>query len=255
MKITIKNPSSAGSSFTTQTCTVIYQCYKFIQQVTVPMDRFIDFRTEFAKTTETNDNNNRNIFPLLKYAGFIKYDENIIYDAFFTNLGLGFIKVMHLQNYIADNINDELLKRKIEEKLNLIKQNLIGTGLRNILNCNECRYRRELLATIKFLYKYRTIKIEEFAYLIHSLNEDEINFLENMESKLNEYRQGDLVIEVAIDIRSADGSRSEVDISRLTAYGYYIALLNQAGVILKNADNNLEMDDDKIEFVNSLIEE
>ena len=68
MIIEIENTSSPGASFTSNTNSVLLKTYEWICEhkgISIP---FKEFRMRLQSEKGINDNNNRNIYPLLKNA-------------------------------------------------------------------------------------------------------------------------------------------------------------------------------------------
>ena len=240
MKIKINNCSSPGASFTANTEKVMLACYDWIQENKDEHKDFIDFRKEVSKAKNFNDNNARNIYPLLLKAGFIDYmpKTKLEYKKFFTKLGAAYIKSIQLIQSI-NNSEDYDKKQKllaIKEATN-IKEEIVYSGLINLIK-TDSNYKKELKEMIRFLINYEKINKFEFAYMLYTLqNEKRMDV-----NKINLYRNNDITIEVEIEVRNDIDIRNEMGITRiegidyLTSYSYFTSILEQCGLIIKNKD-------------------
>jgi len=239
MRIEINNCSSPGASFTDNTNNVILSCYEWVVENNGVVKPFIEFRREVSKAKNFNDNNARNIYPLLQNFGFISYQKgaNLHYDRFFTNTGKAYAKMLQTERIIAHSSYGENEKKQAIKKMQYARETLIYQGLINLL-FRECNYKKELLEFLRFLIKFRKISKIEFSYLLFSLAQ--ALDPDNVERTIGQYRAGKLTIEVVVAVRndielrekSGDKKRKE-DLSFLTSYSYFCGLLEQAGLIVK----------------------
>lgn len=85
--------------------------YEWIVEQNHPTLSFREFRSLIEKDKKVNDNNNRNIYPLLKNCGFINYEkgENLVTEHFFTNKGLAYVKALETVELLktSDYSNDK----------------------------------------------------------------------------------------------------------------------------------------------------
>lgn len=78
MRIDINNCSSPGASFTENTNRVLICTLQWIRENNYPVIEFKTLRTILEKKYGVNNNNARNIYPLLKNCGFINYSKGVI---------------------------------------------------------------------------------------------------------------------------------------------------------------------------------
>ena len=73
MEFIIENCSSPGAQFSRSTNQVMLKIAEWINLNNEPDLMFIDFRRRLEKEAKINDNNARNIYPLLKNGGLVEY--------------------------------------------------------------------------------------------------------------------------------------------------------------------------------------
>ena len=241
MEIIIENCSSPGASFTTNTDSVLFACYEWITENIDSQKPFISFRREVSEAKNFNDNNARNIYPLLKKTGFINYEAGGIlkYSDFFTRIGLAYAKALETEKLIECSDYSEEKKNASLKKLYSVKSSLVYQGLFNLFEADS-NYKEEMKAMLHFLLKYEKINKTEFAFLLYSMSKSE-NYIDEMGEAINQYRDGDLEISVNVDVRNdielrdrTGNTRRKEGLSFLTAYTYFIALYEQAGLVYKD---------------------
>ena len=241
MEIIIENCSSAGASFTEHTNKTLLLCNELIVGNENKVAPFITFRRQLETEKNVNDNNARNIYPLLRYCGFINYEKSsdLCYSNFFTNLGEAYVKILESIS-ILDNSDGPLSPDEKAAKENLVsfQQNLIVEGIKNLLKNDDCNYKKELIACANSIYNFNGIDKNEFAYLLFEFKKSDTNYIMNMRENIQKYRDGKLHFDVKINIRNDDknstNERKLEDISYLTSYNYFISLFVQAGFLEKS---------------------
>ena len=240
MHIIINNCSSPGASFTDNTNKVILSCYEWVTEHSGEVKPFIDFRREVSKAKNFNDNNARNIYPLLQNVGFVSYGKgsNLEYDHFFTRTGKAYAKMVETEKLIFESDYSEKNKKDALKQMQQAKETLIYQGLLKLLS-KESNYRKEMAECLKFLTEFKKINKTEFAYLLYSISECLDNAIVKKDIEL--YRTGDLIIDVTvsvrndIDLREKTGDKKRKEgLSFLTAYSYFCGLFEQAGLIIKS---------------------
>ena len=240
MNIVIENCSSPGASFTANTNDVLYSCYEWVSENKGVIKPFIDFRKDVSKAKGFNDNNARNIYPLLKKAGFVKYEAGgqLYYDDFFTNIGLAYAKALETEKLIRNSDYSDTKKEESLKKLNEVKTSLICKGLLNLFS-SECNYKEDMQSMLEFLLQYNKISKVEFAYLLFA-KKNSSTYISDVSETIAKYREQEIDILVSVDVRNdidvrekTGNSRRKEGLSFLTAYTYFVALLEQAGLIYK----------------------
>lgn len=239
MDIIINNCSSPGASFTENTNKVILSCYEWITEHSEEMKPFIDFRKEVSKAKNFNDNNARNIYPLLQNVGFVSYEKGakLEYDRFFTRTGKAYAKMIETEKLILDSDYTEKDKNEALKQMQQAKETLIYQGLTRLLTQNS-NYKKEMVECLRFLIKFHKINKTEFAYLLYSISNDLED--ETIKKDIDLYRSGKMDIDVTvsvrndIDLREQTGNKNRKEgLSFLTAYSYFCGLFEQAGLITK----------------------
>ena len=246
MIIEIENTSSPGASFTSNTNSVLLKTYEWICEhkgISIP---FKEFRMKLESEKGINDNNNRNIYPLLKNGGLANYEKggDIQVDYFYTNTGMAYVKSLETVNLIEVA---ETVKR-----FEMIQQEIIFGALKKIISQPGLNYVEPFQDLIKFLLKFGKVSKIEFAYLLYVKQQYEIGeALNAMHPKVDMYRCGDLEIEVHVKVRNDIDLREKTKtdkrkegLSFLTSYGYFTSLLLQAGLI-KKSDKYYEVIEEK----------
>ena len=253
MIIEIENTSSPGASFTSNTNSVLLKTYEWIcdhKGISIP---FKEFRMKLQSEKGINDNNNRNIYPLLKNGGLVNYEKggNIQVDYFYTNTGLAYVKTLETISLIK---TEEYTKQQIAEtvkRFEIIQQEIIFGALKKIVNQPDVNYVEPFQDLIRFLLKFGKISKIEFAYLVYVKQQEIRETLNTMHSHINMYRSGDLEIEVHVKVRNdielrekTKADKRKEGLSFLTSYGYFTSLLLQAGLI-KKSDKYYEVVEEK----------
>lgn len=244
MLIEIENTSSPGASFTANTNSVLLKIYEWIidnNGATIP---FVDFRRRLEKEKGVNDNNNRNIFPLLKNGGLVSYEpgSNIQVDYFYTKRGLAYVKTLESVEMIKGSDYTDIQKEKSISRLEGIQKAIICDTLGIIITQPGVSYAQPLQDLIRFLIKYNRVDKTEYAYLIYARQNNEISqALKSMNNNISAYRSGNLTIEVDVKVSNDIETREKTKAKKrkeglafLTSYAYFTSLLQQAGLIEKD---------------------
>lgn len=256
MDIVIENCSSAGAHFSENTNEVLRKIYHWIIDNNAPKLKFKELR-DLLKNTGINDNNARNIYPLMKNSGFMDYSTEEAFDTseFFTPKGKAYILILETLLLIEHADSNNNCKAAIQS-LNNILIELIYDGVQIIINNNEAQYAKSLCWFLKFLLEYRKINKYEFAYMVYLMNHDPDNWQLVSKPVIEQYRNGLIDINVKVKVRNDNrlqettGTSTRLgEISLFTAYSYYSPLLMQAGIIFKERDYYCLKDKKKIEVL------
>ena len=244
MRISIQNTSSPGASFTANTNSVLLKTYEWICEHRGETLLFKDFRMCLQRDKGVNDNNNRNIYPLLKNGGLVNYEKGgyICVDDFYTSVGLAYVKTLQAKSLLNE---DEYTKQQIaaaERKFDNILSEIVSTALQRIVKQPDVNYIEPFQDLVAFLIQYRRISKVEYAYLIYMRKTYDIqSCLPLMRETIEGYRAGridfdiDVVVRNDIDLREKTNSNNRKEsLSFLTSYGYFIGLLQQAGLVKKD---------------------
>ena len=244
MIIEIENTSSPGASFTKNTNSVLLKTYEWICEHKGLSLPFREFRMRLQSEKGVNDNNNRNIYPLLKNGGLADYEKgsDLKVDYFYTNTGLAYVKTLESVAVIEVEKYTKEQKAKAIQRFELIQNEIIYGALKKIVAQPDVNYVEPLQDMIRFMLKYGKISKVEFAYLLYVKQSQEIRqALNSMGKEIESYRCGNLDIEVNVKVRNdleirekTKSDKRKEGLSFLTSYGYFTSLLQQAGLIVKD---------------------
>ena len=245
MIIEIENTSSPGASFTPNTNEVLLKTYEWILEHKGIVLPFKDFRMRLQNEKKVNDNNNRNIYPLLKNGGLASYEKgaDLHVDYFFTNTGTAYVKTLESIKLLEKEDYTKSQKEDAIRKFEAIQQEIVYGALKRILEQKDINYTQPMKNMISFLLKYDKISKIEFAYLLYSCKEDKnIQMtLSDMNDNVDLLRAGKLEIDVNVKVRNDLDIRKKTNsdnrkegLTFLTSYTYFTSLLQQAGLVIKN---------------------
>lgn len=263
MQIDIKNPSSPGAHFSDNTNSVLLKIHAWIKEHKGLQISFREFRTRLENDMNVNDNNNRNIFPLLKNGGLVQYEKggDILVDNFYTNTGLAYVKTLELLNLLKQDTKytrDQVIA--VENKFNEILQEIIYGTLLKIVNTSGLNYVEPLQDMIHFLLKFDKINKEEYAYLLFERQQSDIQTSLNIiADNILKYRAGEIKIKTSVTVRNdidiqqkTNATHRQEGLGCLTSYTYFVGLLYQAGLIVKDGQYYVTKSN-KIDLLKKLI--
>ena len=245
MNILVENTSSPGASFTSNTNSVILKTYDWILMNPGKNIQFYDFRMALQKDMGINDNNNRNIYPLLKNGGLVSYEKGKILnvDCFFTNNGYAYVKTLKtIEEIYKDGTISDSIRQLTLDRLNIISSNIIYQALSKIVHNENLSYVSAFRNYMKYLLSYGSIDKYEYAFLLYMLKDKDIDIaLEEMNETITAYREGSLSFKVEVVVRNDNDiaektktSHRKESLGFLTSFTYFTSLLQQAGLLVKN---------------------
>lgn len=246
MIIVINNTSSPGASFTENTNSVLLKTYDWVCKNSNLKVTYKDLRTHLEDEYGINENNNRNIFPLLKNMGFVEYEKNITFDAIdiFTNEGIGYIKTLLFIKDLEENDTlSDLQKISAIKKCRELLEEIIYNGLKGMFEKNEAKYISPFKEFIMYMLEYKKISKEEYAYFLYerfkSNSLDEA--LKKIKTNIDKYRNKEITFETEVEVRNDNNIKAETKqdkrkeaLTYLTSYGYFTNLLEESGLIEKD---------------------
>lgn len=262
MQIIIENCSSPGAHFSKNTNDVLLKIYQWIVSNNKPELSFIDFRRRLEKEANINDNNARNIYPLLKNGGLVEYQPGgeLRSGEFFTRRGLAYIKALETKDMIMQSEYSKQQKAAASVQVDEILGTIVCDTLEKLLRNKELHYCNSLKWYLMFLAEFEKISKHEFAYMVYVMNNNPDNWQENVGKIIDSYRKKEVDIEVSVRVRNdqkiqqVTGEKTRIeDISYFTAYSFYSGLVNQAGLTKKVKDYHLVVDGKK-ETIKKLLE-
>ena len=253
MIIEIENTSSPGASFTPNTNSVLLKIYEWINENKGETLPFVTFRRRLEREKGVNDNNNRNIFPLLKNCEMVNYEpgRDLQVDFFYTKRGLAYVKTLESIEMVKAGNFTETQKTISINKFEKIKRALIYEALLVVIKKPDVNYTEPFSDLIRFLIKYNKISKQEYAYMLYvRQNMDIMQTLNTIEDNIASYRNGDLTFETVVKVSNDLELREKIKskkrkegLSYLTSYGYFTSLLQQAGLITKDGNYQLIVND------------
>lgn len=262
MKIKILNTSSPGASFTDNTNNVLTLIYEWINEHPDSSLPFREFRYALEREKHINDNNLRNINPLAKNCGFIRYESrgDLNVNQFFTNRGLAYVKALLGIRMIQADLSFTREQRVgAENKFRSILEELVFEGLCDLLALQGVNYVPAFGNLISFLIQFGKIDKTEFAVFLYYLDQGEGVSSSSLKKTIDDYRNGLVVIEAEVNVRNdieirekSNIDRRNEDLGYLTSYGYFISLLQQAGIIDKE-ENYYVLSKEKIAKAHQLL--
>lgn len=259
MIIEIKNTSSPGASFTKNTNEAILKIYKWICDNKGLELSFKDFRKKISEDTGLNDNNNRNIYPLLKNGGLAYYEKNQsnLVDNFYTKKGIAYAEMLDVLNRVSDIDCSDKTKQVVEDNIQLFINEIVYDVLQTVVRSSDANYIEPIQELIMFLLEYEKVSKIEFAYLIYECETRDIkDALKHMRQNIIDYRNGMLDFEVKVEVRNDVEKREQMnsdsrkeDLGFLSSYGYLTNLLSEAGLVEKKNDYYVVIEEKRSELV------
>lgn len=264
MHIEINNCSSPGAHFSDNTNEVLLKLDDWITEHNEPCLKFIEFRKKTSKDKKFNDNNARNIYPLLKNCGFITYQkgDDIDTKTFFTNRGKAYIKALETKKMISESNYSQSKKNIVNQKIDNILEDLIFEAVVKLIDNAELNYTESLKWFLMYLIEFDKIDKNEFAYMVFIMqnNVGTKNWKTQIKEIVTSYRKGEIEINVKVRVRNDDkikiksGQSTRVEgISYFTAFSFYSGLVQQAGIIRKE-NRYFNLIDTKIDKVRAIVE-
>lgn len=257
MEITIENCPSPGAQFSENTNKVLKLIYHWILDNDFPELEFIEFRRKLAGIG-INDNNARNIYPLMKNSGFIDYSSRGILDTskFFTPKGNAYILILETLLLIEESGNQNDKSKSAIILFRKILEELIYDGVEKIINNNKINYKEGLRWFLMFLLEYEKINKNEFAYMVYQMKHDSSDWVVASKSIIERYRDGLIDINVNVEVHNDNNIKEKTGVeTRLegigffTAYNYYYPLVIHSGIADKNGEYCYLKDRKKLELL------
>ena len=251
MEIIIENLSSPGAQFSKNTNEVMLKIFSWINDNNCPKLQFIDFRRGLERDVKINDNNARNIYPLLKNSGLVEYQGGEVLDtaSFFTKRGLAYINALQMIESIEQGDYTKKQKEQALNEVNIILGIITFDSVAKLIKNDDLNYSEGLKWYIQYLTKFGKINKEEFALMVHTMAENPNTWYDEIKENISKYRNGDVDINVKVRVRNdqkiqkSTGQQTRLEgISFFTAYTYYAALVNQAAITRKVKDYQVIVD-------------
>lgn len=254
MEIIIENCSSPGAHFSRNTNEVLLKIYQWISENNKPVLPFIDFRRRLEAEKKINDNNARNIYPMLKNGGLVEYEPggDLSTDYFFTRRGLAYLKALETKDIIEKSDYTKRQKEEASVQVDEIMSSIVCDSLELLLRNKELNYTESLRWYLLFLSKFGKINKQEFALMVHIMGGHPSEWENEITPIIDQYRNNEIEINVKVQVRNDQkiqqntGQKTRLEeISYFTAYTYYSGLVLQSGLIRKVKDYYFIADDKK----------
>lgn len=264
MNFIAENWSSPGAHFSDNTNSIIKKIDNWIKVNNYPALPFIEFRKRLSSEIKINDNNARNVYPLLKNSGLISYAPGEILHTkyFFTDAGKAYVKVLLLIDEIENNKTlPDAKKKEALYKLRHIVEKLIFDCLEKLVHNKTLNYRLSLVNYILYLLEFKKIDKNEFAYMVYMIKQYPVNWKDEMRQTIEDYRKSKIRLEAKVKVRNDKKIQEETGqltrlegISFLTSYSFLSALVEQAGITTKDNGYHYLRDDMKNITIEKLVE-
>lgn len=246
MNIIIENCSSPGAHFSKNTNKVLLLIKEWIVENHYPKITFIEFRRSLEHDKGINDNNARNIYPLLKNSGLVDYvpGGELSTEAFFTNKGKAYLEALETIELIKNSDYSKMQKEKAIQEVEGIKERIIYGCVKKLLKNDTLNYSESLRWYLEYLKEYGKVNKQEFAYMVYLMNsDDKESWKEKSKIVISAFRNEEMDINVEVKVRNdlkikektGETTRLE-NISYFTAYSFYSSLINQTGLTKKVKD-------------------
>ena len=139
MEFIIENCSSPGAQFSRSTNQVMLKIAEWINQNNEPDLMFIDFRRRLEKEAKINDNNARNIYPLLKNGGLVEYQAGgeLETGSFFTRRGKAYIIALETKALIDSSDYTKKQKEAASVEVDQILENIVYDSVKLLIENKE----------------------------------------------------------------------------------------------------------------------
>lgn len=254
MEIIIENCSSPGAHFSKNTNEVLLKIYQWISENNKPILPFIDFRRRLEVEKKINDNNARNIYPMLKNSGLVEYEpgEQLSTNYFFTRRGLAYLKALETKDIIEQSDYTKKQKEEASVQIDEIISSIVCDSLELLLKNKEVNYAESLRWYLLFLSKFGKINKQEFALMVYVMENNPCEWEKEITPIIDQYRNNEMEINVKVEVRNDKkiqqntGKRTRLEeISYFTAYTYYSGLVLQSGLVRRRKDYYYIVEDKK----------
>ena len=215
MQIEVANASSPGACFTENTNEILTETYSWIEKHPGLVIQINEFRKRLEEEKGINNNNFRNILPLLKNGGLVKYNKGTDFtvEDFFTNSGKAYVKILCMKKELVTcrKYSEQVIVKASEQYDELLSR-IIYDGLMKILHSSDVNYKDAFQCLIQFLLAYEYIDKVEYAYLLYVLqkqgkNGPNLNASVDINGAMDEELPRDLTsIEVDAEAGTTSGS-------------------------------------------------
>ena len=250
MDIVVSSPGSPGTSFTDNVKDKIVIMFDVLE-TNDDFDNARDFGTHL-EPYGFNWNYTRNILPFLQNCGIVNY-QNIDEwknKSIFTNIGHAYVDILKCLQ-IARNEPESMERDAVIEKLKTIEQTIYFQCLVIMMKNKDCNYAEDFFDVLRFVDIYEHIDATEYLLIQYEREQDHQHFMSSMASRLQQYRDGVLSINVKTKTKNDDAGAPK----SVNSFPYVHGNFTKAGVFIKNDDNQFSIVESRRTEVDRAIEE
>ena len=250
MDIVVSSPGSPGTSFTENVKEKIVIMFDVLES----NDDFSSAR-DFGTHLEPygfNWNYTRNILPFLQNCGIVYYQNIDVWHnkKIFTNIGHAFVDVLKcLQVARKEPVSRE--RDIVIDKLQKIEQTIYFQCLVIMMKNKNCNYAEDFFDVLRFVDIYGHIDATEYLLIQYEREQDRKDFLSRMASRLQQYRDGLISINVKTKTKNDDAGAAK----SVNSFPYVSGNFTKSGVFVKNDDNHFSIVENRRPEVNRALEE
>lgn len=225
MDITISSPGSPGTSYTDNVKQMVVRFYDELEK-NDNFDSLPDFKTHLQGCGYSNDYV-RNILPFLQFCGIVQYGDMEVFEneKIFTNIGHAYIdclKSIEIAKQEQESENQKAIIAVLEE----IEKTIFFQCIVIMMKSSTCNYAIDYFDALRFVLKYDYIDITEYSLLIYERSQGMNNYIESMNSIVQDYRNGNIEIKIKSETRKENG--------KVNTFSYLNSILARAGVLYKD---------------------
>lgn len=250
MDIVVSSPGSPGTSFTDNVKDKIVIMFDVLE-ASDDFDNARDFGTHL-EPYGFNWNYTRNILPFLQNCGIVSYQNISKWENkhIFTNIGHAFVDILKCLQ-IARNEPASSTRDDVIEKLKIIEETIYFQCLVIMMKNKSCNYAEDFFDVLRFVDTYEHIDATEYLLIQYEREQDHQDFMARMRSRIQQYRDGVLSINVKTKTKNDDAGAAK----SVNSFPYVSGNFTKAGVFLKNDENQFFIADQRRSEVEQAIEE
>lgn len=250
MDIIVSSPGSPGTSFTDnvkEKILIIFDVLNKHQDFTSVHDLGIEL-----EKYGINWNYARNILPFLQNCGIINYQDisKIENKIFFTNIGYIYVDILKSVKIVKEEPKSDL-RNEIITVLEKIQEEIYFQCLVIMMKNENCNYACDFFDVLYFVRKYGSIDSTEYLLIQHERDQDANNYLDEMEEKINQYREGLLTINVKTKTKNDERGAAK----SVNSFPYVQGNFIKAGIFYKGEHGRYYIVEDRILEIDNAIQE
>lgn len=246
MDITISSPGSPGTSLTPNVKSQIVLMFDELVKAD-DFESLSDLKNHLEKCG-LNKDYVRNILPFLQFCGIIEYSniKKFVNEKFFTDIGKAYVDILKSIAILKEEPESDD-KKALLGYLENIQETIYFQCLVIMMKSSECNYAMDFFDVLRFVQKYGYIDKTEYFLVIYERNHAEGEYLDNIKETIEEYRNGEIDINVKTETASADEGK-------VNSFPYVSGNFVKAGIFYKEKNKCYIVESRKAE-VEAAIEE